>query len=238
MNYTFADFKKDQMDPTMPHIKDYDRYIAFYEQLGKDEEQMRQGPNARRVNFVEPVGTILEVGCHVGYNVIHFAKLGFYVTGVDISSSLIEEAERRVYFLPEEVQDRITLVCSDILYLDAMERFDTVLLMEVLEHVIDPFGVLKKCVQFMTADAKIYITAPAERIGNYAHVRGVTEEWLREAGQELGLDFEFSNYLYKQPPKIIRTRLREDGQVVGVVKTAAKGRFFDTQAIGTLCLQE
>lgn len=217
MEYTKEDYEKDMHSPEMLHIKDPERYAAFYEQRGKDMEQYRIHPNGKVIRFVQPVGkTILDLGCNVGRYVIHYAKQGFEVVGVDISSAVLKEAERKTKLLPKEISDRIAYMHSDIMDLNGIGRFDTVILTEILEHVIDPFAVLEKCAkEFMKPTSKIFITAPAERIGIYEHVRGVPQTWLKEAGEKVGLEFEFHDHVVY--PKINN-----------------KNRTIKTRAIGTL----
>jgi 2-polyprenyl-3-methyl-5-hydroxy-6-metoxy-1,4-benzoquinol methylase len=191
MNYTRKDFESDLKNPDMPHIKDPERFVAFYEELGRGEIQRNQQVVPKRLKFIEPFGTILELGCHVGFNLVHFAKLGHFVTGVDISSTLLEEAQRRKDALPEEIGNRITLIHSDILDLGDLGKFDTIVLTEVLEHVIEPFSILKKAVEYMSRTSKIYVSAPNQQIGNFSHVRGIKRRWMSEAGERLGVSFKF-----------------------------------------------
>jgi 2-polyprenyl-3-methyl-5-hydroxy-6-metoxy-1,4-benzoquinol methylase len=216
MNYTKQDFESDKKNPDMPHIQSKERYVSFYEQLGLGKKQPRQCVNTELVRFIKPVGNILELGCHAAHNVIYYAQRGFNVIGVEISSTILDIAYSRYRELPDDVRQRIHLIQSDIMDLDCMGKFDTLILTDVLEHVIDPFEVLKKSTEFMLSTSKIYITAPSIRIGNYAHVRGITEEWLEEAGEKIGLDFEFDSIVYY--PKIHNKRKVTKTRAIGMLK--------------------
>lgn len=218
MEYTKKDYEKDMHSPEMLHIQDPERYAAFYEERGKHMEQYRVRPNGRVIKFVQPVGeTILDLGCNVGRYAIHYAKEGFEVVGVDISSTVLKEAERKTAKLPKKVADRIKYIHSDIMDLKDLGTFDTIILTEILEHVIDPLAVLKKCAtEFMKPTSRIFITTPAERIGIYEHVRGVPQDWLREAGEKVELKFKFSDYIYY--PKIHNKQKTVKTRAIGRLK--------------------
>jgi len=190
MKYTQEDFFSDLKNPELLHIKSKERFIAFYEELGKLPVQKKQEMKPRS-DFIEPVGDILELGCHVGFHLMHFAKLGHNATGVDISSTLLAEAQIRKNRLPKDIREQVTLIHSDILDLGDIGKFDTIILTAVLEHVIEPFSILEKSIQYMKPASKIYVSAPIHQIGNFSHVRGVPPKWVKKAGNELGINFTF-----------------------------------------------
>lgn len=190
MKYGKEDFLNDLENPDTPHIKDYNRYVAFYEELGKMDVQKYQQIDWNRIKFIVPVGNMLELGCHTGFNLIHFAEHGFTITGVDISSTLLTSARERLMSMREEITNRITLIHSDILHLNGLGKYDTILLTEVLEHVIDPVAILKKTKEFMEPTSKLYVFAPSTRTGNYSHVRGISADWICRVGKEIGINFK------------------------------------------------
>jgi 2-polyprenyl-3-methyl-5-hydroxy-6-metoxy-1,4-benzoquinol methylase len=224
MRYTDKDFKHDLNSPEMLHIKDPERYRAFYEMIGKNQVQgktrLRNGiaPFARRL--VEPKGTILELGCSAGYNIIHYATLGHPGVGVELSKSLFTEAVRRRERLEPEVAELVWFIHSDILDLegpDELGLYDTIIMTEVLEHVIDPQAVLQKAAMYMKPTSKLFISAPLERIGNYSHVRGITPIWLMQVGDAVGLEFTFLNKIYR-PRYLKQKRLIIKTMAIGTLK--------------------
>lgn len=192
MKYARRHFKRDLTNPEMLHIKSKERFIAFYEHLGKTTNALNQQMTKHRMKFIKPKGKILELGCHVGFNAIYYATLLHEVTGVDISSTLLMEAERRKSELPEEIANKLTFINSDILDLDVdkLGKFDTLILTETLEHVIDPVAILEKSKQFMHNFSTLYVSAPKKRVGNFSHVRGIPEDWLMDTGNKIGIDFK------------------------------------------------
>lgn len=80
---------------------------------------------------------VLEVGCSNGTNVsIPLAKCGYNVTGIDLHRSSIEHAKMLAKELP------VRFAVMDLFKFNSEERFDVVVLSDVLEHVDDP---LKTC---------------------------------------------------------------------------------------------
>ena len=44
-------------------------------------------------HLAQPPARLIDVGCGEGYNALHFARLGYEVTGVDVSPTIIREAD-------------------------------------------------------------------------------------------------------------------------------------------------
>lgn len=97
---------------------------------------------------------VLDVGCARGYLGLRIKESGKYVAGIEISVGAAIEAKRvldEVYIFdvslgwPEEVRK---------------QRFDLVILSEVLEHVFDPVFVLKNIHEILNSDGEVIITTP------------------------------------------------------------------------------
>ncbi len=96
-----------------------------------------------------PRGTrVLDVGCGVGRWSHRLAARGAQVTGVDLSPTMISEAKRRAAL--RGVAQHCRFLLQDLAVLDAGERFDVVLSVTVLQHILDPQA-LRAAVQRMAA---------------------------------------------------------------------------------------
>ena len=96
-----------------------------------------------------PRGTkVLDVGCGVGRWSRRLAARGAEVTGVDISPTMISEARRRSEL--QGVAQRCRFLVQDLAVLDAGARFEVVLGVTVLQHILDPQA-LRAAVQRMAA---------------------------------------------------------------------------------------
>jgi SAM-dependent methyltransferase len=96
---------------------------------------------------VAPGTRVLDVGCGVGRWSSLLASRGARVTGMDLSPTMIEEAERRAH--ADGVSDRCRFLVQDLAQLDAGERFDLVIGVTVLQHILEPEA-LRSAVQRMS----------------------------------------------------------------------------------------
>jgi SAM-dependent methyltransferase len=91
---------------------------------------------------------VLDVGCGVGRWSRRLAAHGAQVTGIDLSPTMISEARRRAAL--QGVAQQCRFLVQDLAVLDAGERFDYVLSVTVLQHILSPRA-LRAAVQRMAA---------------------------------------------------------------------------------------
>ncbi|HWG32459.1 MAG TPA: class I SAM-dependent methyltransferase [Steroidobacteraceae bacterium] len=87
---------------------------------------------------VAPGCRVLDVGCGVGRWSRLLAGRGAMVTGIDLSPTMIEEAERRAAHAG--VAQRCRFQVQDVSDLEVGGQFDLVLAVTVLQHILDPIG--------------------------------------------------------------------------------------------------
>jgi SAM-dependent methyltransferase len=81
-----------------------------------------------------PPGRLLDMGCGTGWTSFFFARRGYQVVGVDISSDMIAAGDR----LREQAGlDNLQFVVSDYETLDFRSEFDMVVFFDSLHHAID-----------------------------------------------------------------------------------------------------
>lgn len=191
MKYTINDYYADLKNPNMEHIKSRERFEAFYTMLGTESIQKKQNIIMNRFAFVEPKGNIIELGCHVGFNLIYLANKGFNITGVDVAQTLLDEAADRITKLPKVVADRITLKNAFIEDLEEDIKYDTIILTETLEHCMDPKPIMEKAYNILANDGNVFISAPSTRTGTYSHVRGISKDYLTRLLNKCGFEIEY-----------------------------------------------
>lgn len=103
---------------------------------------------------------VIDVGCGTGYFAYQVAKRGGNVLGIDYSEEAIRIAKER-YQHPNLVYKKIDVSKKII------EKFDVVVSIGTLEHMDNPFLMLKKLKKSLKQGGKIIITSP-----NWLNPRG------------------------------------------------------------------
>ncbi len=137
---------------------------------------------------------VLDVGCGVGRWSRLLAARGAQVMGVDLSPTMIAQAQKRA--VAAGVADRCRFQVQDLSNLDVGEKFDLVLGVTVLQHILDP-GRLRTALEAMTAHLApggrmiLLEAAPTEVVNRCdttvftARHRDVYLSMMRAAGLEL-----------------------------------------------------
>lgn len=101
-------------------------------------------------------GRFLEVGCGEGFVLNAAKEQGYSIAGVDFSSHGVE------HFNPDIAQNVTTGDAFEKLdqLIECGETFDVCVLQNVLEHVIDPVGLLCRLKQVLTSSGTLVITVP------------------------------------------------------------------------------
>lgn len=63
---------------------------------------------------LKPGARVLDVGCGLGGNMLHFASRGCYVHGIDISGTMVSIASERYLKYPAEIQQKLSISVGDI----------------------------------------------------------------------------------------------------------------------------
>ena len=105
---------------------------GFYNRAIDREQRRALAPWLR----VAPGTRVLDVGCGVGRWSCLLAARGAAVTGIDISPTMVARARERAQ--RGGVATRCHFVVGDLAHLDLPQRFDLVLGVTVLQHILDP----------------------------------------------------------------------------------------------------
>lgn len=203
---TFESCPQNIMYENEQHLKaHYDSHPAYGTALtGEDVDRIVLGFN---LSLGEK---ILDLGCGDGRFSQYLASKGKSVKAVDYSSVRINNG-KRIYDLPE-------FVLSDIhTFLDTnTERFDTIIMLDVLEHLENPTEVINKCRQI---SSQVIASCPIN-MPYVAHLQVFTD---------------ITDFVYKLKPQIAGTykhqaigiwkcqhKYDRDGRIT-IHKTTAKG---------------
>jgi SAM-dependent methyltransferase len=101
-------------------------------------------------------GDVLEVGCGTGTFTRLIAACGHKVTGVELNAAYVEEARARVLGNPD-----VTILQGDATAMAWDHPFDTVVLLDVLEHIAEDEAFLKRLGAALRPGGNIILKVPA-----------------------------------------------------------------------------
>ena len=104
------------------------------------------------LNCIPKNSTILDIGCGDG-NVTQLYKEKGEVYGIDISQNALDSAKAKG--IKTQLQDLNNLPLQF-----ENNFFDTVVMTDVLEHIVDPFELLKEAQRILKPQGKLVITVP------------------------------------------------------------------------------
>lgn len=180
--------------------------------LGLDAETQRHFTdfaNLAAALALPPGSKILDVGCGSGWLSEYFARLGYDVTGIDISPDLIEMSRERLARVPYHV-DHETPLRSRFLAHDAEsapldEQFDAVICYDSLHHFVDERAVMHNLSSMLRLGGLLFVLE-----GDKPPVGSETEAEL------VGVMREFETLESPFDPAYLRALLDEHGlKVVG-----------------------
>lgn len=98
---------------------------------------------------------VLEVGCSNGRNIsLPLSDIGYHVTGIDLHEPSIEWAKNNC------ASTNAHFICEDFYQFKTDEKFDAVILSDILEHVADPLTVMRQSAELVNATGIILICIP------------------------------------------------------------------------------
>ncbi|MFL6589234.1 MAG: class I SAM-dependent methyltransferase [Chthoniobacterales bacterium] len=133
-----------------------------------------------------PAGArILEVACGSGWLSEFFARLGYDVTGIDISPQLIQICEERIRALPPLIDHETPICCRfwvhDIELAPLTEKFDAIVCYDALHHFEDAMAALRNIAKMLPVGGVLFILE-----GNRPPSGSRAEEELAAVMREFG----------------------------------------------------
>jgi len=103
-----------------------------------------------------PAGSrILEIGSGYGALTIHLASMGYHVTCLDVSSSLLNFTKARTAHLPQQVET----ICGDMATAEIEGTFDAVIFNASLHHSPEHRAVLRRLDAVLTSNGMVAFAA-------------------------------------------------------------------------------
>jgi SAM-dependent methyltransferase len=216
-------------DPATYYTKDYfsgEHADGYADYLATEPVLRRQF--AREVDFIHrrcPSGDLVEIGCAYGF-FLQEAKRYFSVAGIELADNAAAHCRRQGLNVVNGVASEQTL--------DRLGPANIFVLLDVIEHLPDPFDTLLRCAHHTKAGGRIVLTtgdfgsAVARLAGAHwrlmtppQHLWFFTAEGFRRWGQRIGMRVES----YDHPWKIVPLSLMayQFGRMIGQPMTAKPG---------------
>ena len=104
----------------------------------------------------EVSGNVLEIGCGIGTFTRWIASQANHVDAIEIDPESAREASANLTGF-----QNVTVLEGDFLDFDAAASYDTVIMLDVLEHIQDDAKVLRKITQLLSPQGKFVAKVPA-----------------------------------------------------------------------------
>lgn len=97
-------------------------------------------------------GRVLDIGCGAGFFLDEAKKKGWEVSGIEMSKKLVAYAKKKL---------KLNIKKGDFLKVKLYnDKFDLIVLSQVVEHLVDPFPVFKKIRKHLSNNGIFYIATP------------------------------------------------------------------------------
>ena len=139
-------------------LRAVDELATLYREMSDDlylvEESGRRQTARRLLDLIAPEvpsGRLLDVGCGHGLLLDEARRRGYEVVGLELAKASADHA-REVLGLDVRSEPIETF--------DSGEQFDLIVLADVLEHTVDPVGVLKRCAELVAEGGAVCVVTP------------------------------------------------------------------------------
>lgn len=138
--------------PTEEELRKY--YNSFYRVPLKTNEKLVLKKARELINEIKrtkKTGSLLEIGCSYGFLLQYFKRREWYVKGIEISQEASDYARSRF---------GIDVFTGTLREYKRRERFDLIVMLDVLEHLSNPAEELSLVNKYLKKDGLLVLTTP------------------------------------------------------------------------------
>ena len=103
---------------------------------------------------------VLDVGCSQGIQSILLGREGKQCEGIDISDRSIKEANEYLQKEEKSTQERVKFLQADYMNFIAKRKYDTIIISEVLEHLMNPLPFIQKAKSELNDNGILLVSIP------------------------------------------------------------------------------
>lgn len=157
---------------------------------------------------------IADAGSGFGQYVYHLSKRfpDSHITGLDIKQEQVDDCN--AFFSSIELQEKVSFEYADLTTLNAIEAYDLILSVDVMEHIEEDRRVLGRFYKGLKAGGILLISTPSDQGGSdvhHEHEESFIDEHVRdgygvdeldEKLREAGFSNIYIRYSYGRPGKL------------------------------------
>lgn len=179
-------------------------YSCYAEELEGHLKSFRK--KAARIRRHQPTGRVLEIGCAAGAFLAVMRDAGHEVTGLEISPAMIETGRHTL-----GLNDLRQGTLEDSVFEE--NAFSIVALFDVVEHVPDPVGLLRRCGRLLREDGLLVVQTQN------------VDSWARRILGRRWPHYKQLEHIYHFSPRTIADVLSRAGFTVVENTRRAAGKF-------------
>lgn len=123
---------------------------------------------------------VLDAGSGFGQYVYRMASIGtdWTVKGVDVKQEQIDDCNQ--FFEQINLQNRVSFEYADLVRFDEKEKYDLILSVDVMEHILEDEQVFQNFYAAMRKDGMLLISTPSDQGGSDVHDHDHDESFIDE----------------------------------------------------------
>ncbi|MFA5145032.1 MAG: class I SAM-dependent methyltransferase [Candidatus Omnitrophota bacterium] len=121
------------------------KYARYYDIIYKDKDYPKECIYIEKLfkKFIGGHIEILDIACGTGNHLLPFINKGYAISGIDLSSAMIEAAKRKI---PSGISSKIDLQVASMQNFRMKKRFDVIILMFSAINYLTEYRDLKKTI--------------------------------------------------------------------------------------------
>ena len=134
-------------------------------------------------------GRLLDVGCNEGRGLVHYQESGYSVEGLELNSKAADVARKKGF-----------MVYSDLIeQFEPAEKYDVVVLSNVLEHSLNPANMLAHVARILNSGGEVRISCPN------------SQSWLRSVFGRFWINWHVPFHISHFSPQTLAGVLQQSG---------------------------
>lgn len=134
-------------------------------------------------------GRLLDVGCNEGRGLIRYQSSGYTVEGLELNNKAADVARKKGFVVHSDLIEQF----------EPSEKYDVVVLSNVLEHSLNPLGMLLHVARVLNPNGQVWISCPN------------SQSWLRDVFGRFWINWHVPFHISHFSSKMLTGVLQQSG---------------------------